>query len=136
MKCWGEFLLNDFSKREGFIQSVMLLHALFTGLIYFEEKKVNLLTKSDGNLSLSEIFVFAIKWVCYKWRNCFSAKSFTNREFLPVRYMDVRFILEDIKICYSVNILLLANVVFVIVFSKTCIILAKFIYIASFFQLF
>ena len=61
-----EFLLNALSKREGFVQSIMLLRTSFTGLIYFEEKKINLLTKSDGNLSLSKIFDFAIKRVCYK----------------------------------------------------------------------
>ena len=44
----------------------MLLHAPFTGLIYFEEKKINLLTKSDGNFFLGEIFDFAIKRACYK----------------------------------------------------------------------
>ena len=92
---WGE-LLNGFSKGEGFVRSIMLLHAPFTGLIYFEEKKNNLLTKSDGNFSVNEIFDFTIKRVCFKWRNCFSAKSFTNRKFLPLRYMDVIF--EDIKI--------------------------------------
>ena len=53
----------------GFVQSIMLLHAPFTGLIYFEEKKINLLTKSDGNFSLSKIFDFTIKRVCYKQRN-------------------------------------------------------------------
>ena len=76
---WREFLLNIFSKGERFVPNIMLLHAFFTGLIYFEEKKINLLTKSDGNFSLSEIFDFAIKRVSYKWRNCFSAKSFTDR---------------------------------------------------------
>ena len=40
-----------FSKEEGFVQSIMLLHAPFTGLICFEEKKINLLTKSNGNFS-------------------------------------------------------------------------------------
>ena len=125
-----EFLLNALSKREGFVQSIMLLRASFTGLIYFEEKKINLLTKSDGNLSLSKIFDFAIKRVCYKWWNCFSAKLFTNREILTLRYMNVRIILEDIKI------LLFSNVAFVIAFSKLCVILAKFIYTFSLFQLF
>ena len=62
----GEFLLNVFSKREGFVRNIMLLHELFTGLIYFEEKKINLLTKSDGNFFLGEIFDFAIKRACYK----------------------------------------------------------------------
>ena len=124
-----------FKKRDVFSKHYTVTCTFYRFDILWREK-INLLSKSNGNLSLKKIFDFAIKWVCYKWRNCFSAKSFTNREFLPVRYMDVRFILEDIKICYSVNILLLANVVFVIVFSKTCIILAKFIYIASFFQLF
>ena len=95
---WREFLLNIFSKGEGFIRSMMLLHELFTGLICFEEKNVNLLTKNEGNFSLSEIFDFAIKRVCCKWQNCFSAKSFIDEEFLPLRYMDERFILEDIKI--------------------------------------
>ena len=76
----------------------MLLHELFTGLIYFEEKKINLLTKSDGNFFLGEIFDFTIKRACYKWRTCFSEKSFTDGEFLPLRYIDVRFILKDIKI--------------------------------------
>ena len=66
---WEEFLLSVFSKGEGFLRSIMLLHALFTGLIYFEEKKINLLAKSEGNFSLNEIFDFAIKRVCYKWRN-------------------------------------------------------------------
>ena len=63
---WGEFLFDVFSKEEGFALSIMLLHALFTGLIYFEEKKINLLTKSDGNFFLSKIFDFAIKRVSYK----------------------------------------------------------------------
>ena len=75
-------------------------------------------------------FDFAIKWVCYKWWNCFSAKLFTNREILTLRYMNVRIILEDIKI------LLFSNVAFVIAFSKLCVILAKFIYTFSLFQLF
>ena len=75
---WGEFLLNVVSKGEGFVRSIMLLRAPFAGLIYFEEKKINLLTKSDENFSLNEIFDFAIKRVCYKWRICFSAKSFSN----------------------------------------------------------
>ena len=57
----GELLLNAFSKRETFFQSIILLHAPFTGLIYFEEKKINLLSKSNGNLSLRNIFDFAIK---------------------------------------------------------------------------
>ena len=57
----GKFLLNALSKREGFVQSIMLLRTPFTGFIYFEEKKINLLTKSNGNLSLSKIFHFAIK---------------------------------------------------------------------------
>ena len=59
-------MLDVFSKEEGFARSIMLLHALYTGLIYFEEKKINLLTKSDGNFFLSEIFNFAIKRVSYK----------------------------------------------------------------------
>ena len=41
-------------------------HAPFTGLIYFEEKKINLLIKSNENFSLSEIFNFALKRVRYK----------------------------------------------------------------------
>ena len=36
-------------------------------------------------------------------------KSFTGREFLPLRYMDIKFILEDTKI------LLFRNVAFIIV---------------------
>ena len=56
-----ELLLNAFSKRERFVQSIILLHAPFTGLIYFEEKKINLLSKSNGNLSLRKIFDFALK---------------------------------------------------------------------------
>ena len=59
-------MLDVFSKEEGSARSIMLLHALYTGLIYFEEKKINLLTKSDGNFFLSEIFNFAIKRVSYK----------------------------------------------------------------------
>ena len=35
-------------KKGGFVQSIMLLHATFTGLIYSEEKKINFLTRSDG----------------------------------------------------------------------------------------
>ena len=60
---WGK-LLNGFSKGEGFVRSIMLLHTPFTGLMYFEEKKINLLTKSDGNFSLSRIVDFAIKRFC------------------------------------------------------------------------
>ena len=57
-------MLNVCSKGEGFARSIMLLHALFTGLIYFEEKKKNnLLTKSDGFFSLGEFFNFAINRV-------------------------------------------------------------------------
>ena len=65
----------------GFVQSIMLLHAPFTGLIYFEQKKINLLTKSDGNFSLNKIFDFTIKRVCYKQRNWFSVKSFITENF-------------------------------------------------------
>ena len=59
-------MLNVASKGEGFVRSIMLLRAPFTGLIHFEDKKINLLTKSDENFSLNEIFDFAIKRVCYK----------------------------------------------------------------------
>ena len=44
---------------------------------------------------------------------------------MPLRYVNVRFILEDIKI------LLLASVAFVIAFSKTCIILASYLSILA-----
>ena len=52
-----------FFKGEGFARSILPLHAFFTGFIYFEEKTINLLTKSEGNFSLNEIFDFAIKRV-------------------------------------------------------------------------
>ena len=42
--------------------------------------------------------------------------------------MDVRFIIEGIILCYSVKILLLTNVAFAITFSKSSIILARFIW--------
>ena len=58
----------------------MSLQAYFKGLIYFEEKKIDLLTKSEGNLFLSKMSHFAIRRLS-KWPNCFSAKSFTDREF-------------------------------------------------------
>ena len=48
-------------------EAFFLLHAPFTGFIYFEDKKINLLTKSAGNFSLSKIFDFAIKRLCYNY---------------------------------------------------------------------
>ena len=45
-----------FSKGEGFVQSIMLLHALFTGLIYFEEERV--LTLSFEEYTISDEIVF------------------------------------------------------------------------------
>ena len=83
-----------FQKERGLFEAwCCYMHFLRT----LKRKKINLVTKSEGNFALSEIFDFAIKRVCYKWRNCFSAKSFTDGEFLPLRYMNTRFILEDIK---------------------------------------
>ena len=95
---WVEFLLNVFFKRKG----VCLKHYAVTCTFYrfgilWREKKNNLVTKSEGNFFLNEILDFTVKRVCCKWRNCFSAKSFTDGEFLSLRYIDVRFILEDIK---------------------------------------
>ena len=59
----GGFLFNVVSKGEYFFRSILPLHEFFTGLVYSEEKTINLLTKNEGNFSLSEIFDFAIKRV-------------------------------------------------------------------------
>ena len=45
-----------FSKGEGFVRSIMLLHALFTGLIYFEEERV--LTLSFEGYAIRNEIVF------------------------------------------------------------------------------
>ena len=52
----GGFLFNVVSKGEGFFRSIQPLHEFFTGYVYFEEKTINLLTKSERNFSLSEFF--------------------------------------------------------------------------------
>ena len=52
-----------FLKGECFVQSILPFHAFFTGLVYFEEKTINFLTKSKGNFSLGKIFNFAINRV-------------------------------------------------------------------------
>ena len=45
---WEKILLDVFSKKEGFVLSTMLLHAPFTGVIYFEEKKSTCWLKALG----------------------------------------------------------------------------------------
>ena len=100
---WGEFSVNVFFQKERGLFEALCCYMHFLQVWYtLKRKKINLMTKSKGNCSLSKIFDFSVKRVYYRWRNCFYAKSLFDNTHISDITLQRLFLISNSEISISV----------------------------------